>query len=543
MKYKVDMTRAFDRVAYSLLAVTVAFASCQDERLTKDAASGSEAIAFDVVLEDSMMTRSAVYEPSQTISLPGLDDSLSMSVSIADLSASVDTQSEDTITRGIPVTTDNLGAQYPTFVVNAKEVANNDDFTFSLTNVDVSYDASRTPKWNTATLYYWPQREAHDVDFWCYSPKTLNGYLGVRSTPQVDFTNGKITFDYEMANGKTISGKPADAIKQPDLLFAHQTWDRDEGPVKIHFYHALSAIRFVAGIVDHCTIHSITLTDVVTKASCVYAPATSSADMFQWTLSTVATDKNDIEQSFEVALTPNEDATVKQDVTDAEGHVERTFMVIPQNFQNIKVTVAYSVNDLRDYTVELTLPEFTTTQSSKPSQWLPGKMYTYIINSIGGDELYIDVDDEVTGLVKSDLQISNTSDSNVKCYIRATIQGYWYKDGNIVAPWSTNDGTFDSTFPTTVGGVTTNNWTLSSDGYYYYKYPVYPGKLTGETDTDTDGDPLFQQYTAPSQPAVSGAQLNVQVIAQGIQWDAEKTNVTQAWGTTNASYLSATDKE
>ena len=165
--------------------------------------------------------------------------------------------------------------------------------------------------------------EAHDVDFWCYSPKTLTGYGGVRSTPVVDFADGNITFDYEMVHGQTVSDKPADAVNQPDLLFAHQAWDRDKGPVKIHFYHALSALRFVAGVVDQCTINSITLTDVVTKASCIFAPATASADMFQWTLSTVDTDKNDIEQSFEVALAPNEDATVKQDVTDAGGRVER----------------------------------------------------------------------------------------------------------------------------------------------------------------------------------------------------------------------------
>lgn len=543
MKYKADMKRVFHRAACSLLAATVAFASCQDERLVKDAVSGSDVLAFEAVIGDSTMTRSEyASDASRMISFPGIEDSLSLAVSITDLSATMDTTSEETVTRGTPITTANLGEKYPTFVVYAKEVANSDDFTFSMNGVDVSYDAAQTPKWNTATPYYWPQMEAHDVDFWCYSPKTLSGYEGVRSTPAVDFTAGHITFDYQTTYGQTDSDQQVDAVKQPDLLFAHQAWNKDQGPVKVHFYHALSAIRFVAGVVENCQIKCITLTDVVTNASCVYAPASSSADMFQWTLSSNAGDKHDMSQTINVTLTPNEDESVKQDVTDADGHVERTFMVIPQDFQAIKVRVDYCVNGLHDYTKELTLPEFPVTQSSRPTEWIPGKMYTYVINHVGGDELYIEVEDEVEGLVKNNLRITNTSDSNVKCYIRAALMGNWYKDGKIVAPWNTSNGTFDSTFPTTVG-TTVNNWTLASDGYYYYKYPVYPGKVTGQTDTDTDGDPLFQQYTAPSQSAVTGAQLKVQVVAQGVQWDAAMANVKEAWGTVIASYLSATDKE
>lgn len=386
-------------------AIVMAVCGCQDDSLVRNDVSNGHIIAFDVAMVDSLSEDSIVDFEAGTISLTGVEKSLSLSVSITDIPSSMDSTSEGTITRGTPITTENLGGEYPSFVMNAKEVANSDGFTFSLSDVEVSYNSSLTPKWNTvewntSTLkpYYWPV-ESNNVDFWFYSPKVLTEDLGgVRSKPVVDFAAGTASFTYETTHGATDSGNAVDAVKQPDLLFAHQIWNRDQGTVAVHFNHALSAIRFVAGVTCECVINSISFKNVVTKASCVYAPDDTDNGIFHWTLSSSAGDKNDVKQTFDAPMNSNLDTEVRQGVTDDGNHTERTFMVIPQSYQNVQVVVEYTVGGVT-HTAGFTLPEVAT-QTGHTQEWLPGKMYTYLLNNVGD------------GLYDFTFNLQNTADSH-----------------------------------------------------------------------------------------------------------------------------------
>ena len=111
---------------------------------------------------------------------------------------------------------------------------------------------------------------------------------------------------------------------------------------------------------------------------------------------------------------------------------------------------------------------------------------------------------------KSNVKITNAADG-IKVYVRAKVVANWCdKDGNIVAPWKDN---------ITYG----SDWVKGSDGYWYYKNPVEPGKSTTN---------LFDFYTYKSTDVpVEGAHLEMTVLHQSVQ--AEPTSaVFEFWGVT-----------
>ena len=122
-----------------------------------------------------------------------------------------------------------------------------------------------------------------------------------------------------------------------------------------------------------------------------------------------------------------------------------------------------------------------------------------VVNTFVPGKVDVDITDDVSGKVKSNVVIKNTG--NTDAYIRAAIVANWYKDGKIVAAWDESQGSFDNSLPGT-------DWTKGTDGYYYYTKSVAPDQTTGTK--------LFNTYTAPDAPVV-GAQLEMDIIVQAIQ--------------------------
>lgn len=430
------------------------------------------------------------------------------------------------VTKGAVVTRENVEKFYGN---NLYIVAFKNDGSQYIAPQAISYvsrDAqTKISTWKTAEDYAWTSDELY---VWGWAP---NGGNAGEVNPSL-LTNNGLSFKYTSPKG---SGefKDRDAEVQKDAVLAYTVTDHESCGGKIHlvFKHALTAIRFEIGKTNECTINSISLT-AMSNGTCTYVQ--SPVHPVQW--SDIQTPVK-FTQTFgtEVSEYLIDDDSVQQ-IDKSEGK-PKTFMLIPQSSTDgNKITLEVKLT-LKNSGEQVTL---TKELDESLTNWEAGKIYTYVLSVASG--LEISVADIVNGNTKSNVEISNTYSSTVKCYIRAAIIGNWYDDnGKIVEAWKVEDESFTPALPTS-GETTSNNWTKGSDGFYYYKYPVYPGNLTGQTTADEDGDPLFTSYTAPA-PSTSGSELNVQIVAQGVQWDASLEFVKEAWGETAATYLSVNDKD
>lgn len=405
--------------------------------------------------------------------------------------------------------------------------------------------------------YHWPSTSS--LTFFAWTPAAV---IDTTKSPEaikehfiLDTESGSVKFDYAMAEPAILQN---DFVNQPDVAFADTTmrWTNENGGrVDLAFDHMLSAVSFEIGRTSIVTVKSITLENILSEGSCEYNPK-DPVKPVDWT--GVKTAK---------AYTQVYNAEIPQNAYDSskpEGEGNKTlpigekageaiFMVIPQKSgdagSRIKLSVTFVTSEK---------PEAQTLSAeldADMANWQPGYKYTYILSGLG-NTLLIDVKDEMSGNVKSDLVISNTDQSDVKCYIRALIIGNWFENlaqptdpeavpGRIVVPWSIADGTFNPALPATAG-TSVNNWTLGCDGFYYYKYPVHPGRETGvKADGTGTADKLFTTYTAPGESPIEGTFLRVDIVAQGVRWDEGCASAKAAWEGSDpnvASYLSESDK-
>ena len=92
-------------------------------------------------------------------------------------------------------------------------------------------------------------------------------------------------------------------------------------------------------------------------------------------------------------------------------------------------------------------------------------------NTFEPAQVACEVEEQFNGNEKSDVKIKNTG--NTDAYIRAAVIITWKdSDGNIsaVAPMEDKDYTINYQI---------GDWILGSDGYYYFKYSVAAGAVTG----------------------------------------------------------------
>lgn len=490
----------------SLAMCLPAISSCQQENTLTG--SSSEKIKTTVSATDLLTKSSYAADEmlAQTIVLDEEDGLLIQEIVSDNLSQPFGDAEPDT--KGTVVKTENIPTVYGRFgmegfvnttpeIVPEGVVLTDDKYVDG--EVDYSNGTWTLTDINSGKEYPWLRNVSYS--FWSYAPKEHSGTY---------------TYGEEKSRGiMTITGyeMPTSSEEQEDLLVA---FNAHEYPAKgksldILFRHALADIYFdVTSITEYgLTVNEITISKPNSKGDCVI----SSTDLYK-----------SVEAGFDWTSENPDDFTM----TGAADH----FFMIPQDFSG---------------TITISLSNGKTLTTSLATNWLAGKYYKYKLTYNG---IEISVDDHVDGNVKDNVVIKSTVASTVKCYIRALIIGNWHQNlgtdsepvpGAIMAPWSLSDGTFVG-LPTTVG-TAVNNWVLGADGYYYYKYPVYPNTETG-TDAKGQGDPdkLFNSYTAPEDAPVDGTYLNLSIVAQAVKWDEGKTAASQAWGETAAGYLSATDK-
>lgn len=375
--------------------------------------------------------------------------------------------------------------------------------------------------------YYW--RNAVPTTFWSYYPKTVDGGA-VRSITfpgdqASDADQNKLSFTYSLGSATTASA-------QKDLLFAYNlqsaAFDTDgslssgSDEIDVHFYHALSAIRFdISGLYrKNLTIRSIKLEGVVNSGACA-VEGSSSGVSFSWTPD--YTDKTAVSQAFlssdftEPSVDVNPGTGVKDPSTLQSLSNGKIYFLIPQTVKGkgVKLTIEYSHSG-----DELVLTK--SVELDHDEAWTEGKYYTYRLSVSGVDLL---VDDDVDGPVKDNLLIRNVGAD--PAYIRAIIVGNWVNsDGEILVEWDPEDtsvGTID-------WGTGISDWTKGSDGFYYYKDVVPGGEATSK---------LFESYTVTSRPSIleDSDYLDFTIVAQSVLADTGKASAIAAWGSTAAGYL------
>lgn len=119
------------------------------------------------------------------------------------------------------------------------------------------------------------------------------------------------------------------------------------------------------------------------------------------------------------------------------------------------------------------------------------------------------------GSVKENVQVKNTGDTDA--YIRAALVFTWVDSQGNIAPVAVGSGDYTLELG--------SDWTLGSDGYYYYNKSVAPGAQTTN---------LIVSCAPVSGKAPDGYTLCVDVIADAIQSkglsSSNQKPVVEVWG-------------
>jgi len=312
------------------------------------------------------------------------------------------------------------------------------------------------------TSHFWPKQ---NLSFFAYA----SSKEGTAPVPvfKIESSQYKGSFSYSLPSPTSAPQKDANA--QPDLVFAI-TPDQSAGSsttVGLIFHHALSALIFKTGNMPANTyLRSITISDVYSSGNCSMVASGEKDIVFSW-------DYTGKEQNATYTEEINENAVAGEQMGDAES----TFMMLPQTMSDqTELSLSFSIEG-REYTMVKKFKEIIPA-------WEADKKYVFTIGL--PDEIDVEVEDKVEGVVKSDVKIQNKG--ILGGYVRASIIGYWVdNNGNITAPWKEEDGEFDW------GENWGTHWKKGDDGFYYHLAAV-AGK--GETH------PLFESYTLKTSTAI-----------------------------------------
>ena len=368
-------------------------------------------------------------------------------------------------------------------------------------------------KWLLGSEKKWPANT--DLEFFAWAPADAWSNAPVL-TPNVSGTNAA-TFNYTVA----------DALTQKDIMMAYYKGKGNENTLAgssavkdvatMNFSHALSSVTFKAptgeaeiAALEGITINSITLETIGGTASCTVSFGATSTTYTWGTPTATASYTADFTSS------PIAAASLASNETT-------TFNVIPQTFGEgsparivMNITSGGATSD-----VAYNLYNAAREEGDRGTTWKSGVKYTYII-SINA-KLDIEIREEFDTITKEDVKIENTGSRDA--YMRIGVIANWVdKDGRIV---KSCDWMKTGTLTGKAWGNSGDKWVLGDDGWFYYKYGVAKSKSTGV---------LFAGYTPDSSP-MDGLTLSMDVIAQGVDFDKDKANVSAAWGPAAAALL------
>lgn len=534
----------------ALALILAVLTSCEPESVSGGLLSSGKPFSFtvgngSVSSTRGVETREEVPAPSLLCALEGAGaDGDAPTLSITQTVSSLDdewllTAEADgaaSVTRGTPVFTENLG----TFAANTYEsLTSNGTYTSpwqGMANAEFTKGDGNVWSHSYDSGEQWPEGNGNLTFFMRYPVSATASLSGLTYGRQGGKNVINLTGYTTPGAGNTTTAAEA----QTDIVFATATLnEKSASPYGVLFYHPLCGVKFKIGTLPTgVAITGITLGGVYSTGNCVITPyygneaaygktnsnkdgadATKSASCVAWSnLSTAGTfgqtfTTGDYNPSLSTGTFPsdftNGGGTTKPNQNQLNtSTLSKTFNLIPQTFDSDhKLTM----------TISLTYNGVAMQRSTELTNvtWLAGSLYTYTISAT--DEIDVTVTDEVNGNVKSNVVITNTG--NMPEYIRAAIVGCWCDDeGNIVAGWTKDEGTFD-------GLANSTYWYTGADGYYYYRDPVAPGAATPTA--------LFTTYTAPDAPE-EGAHLEITITAQAVI--ADKAVANGAWGIDQSIY-------
>ncbi len=504
------------------------------------------------------------------------------------------------ITRGTPAYTENVGALYGSFAAKSK---------LSGDGVD-TFDNTDGNKWsNTYTENIWSK--GNPLQFWMYMPTDMTSYgVSNLDYPEEQITfdyvspptaakQQDILFSYRELKKNTYNPKEGASV-----LFHHALTGvkfRLENPDVITSINSVTFKNIVTEGsctvtpkdekdvdpgVDNPTGHyssgdgATVVWDLVGKEGKEVRGNVSSGE---FDLVTYGSKEGQVKDFGEKGAYPTSFAAAGNDNNLNDAQASQTFWLIPQPITGaVQLTISYTDANGgdHDWTVD-----FGTAVGSVV--WKAGQIRTYTIKV---DEVNVMIKDGVTitgpvdvdvpdatdgqklhsyaGSTKQSVEIKNTGNTDV--YIRAALIGQWLDeesgdpvfgytdftsgDFKTVDSWYQDqfgpDAQYDQgEFEGLVGydDSYSGNWTKGTDGYYYYKNPVAPGKIIGGTAGEGDylGDPLFTKYTVGTAPAsavagqVKQIYFQLEIATQAIS--AKKTDgssyytMEEAWARANAA--------
>lgn len=573
--------RKINKWLFAFVPMMAALASCEPENEFVRSNGSMEEFGFKVYTnkyESTLSTRAETYVVD-TFVLG--DDTLALVCTVEDMTD----QEQETATRAIPIRGDNVAhnlstvygaynvfayregkTNWPMLQKNDKDqnIANTPfvEKPYKYSALDASSNLETwLPDFSDPDKYKWWQDSTYR--FFAYAP-TSSTKSGPTWNPGLkggdNFKNdGSIVFSYTVPHAVRNGDNPlVDATVQPDILITSTPvlkrsdveTSKDNYTVPLMFYHPMAAVCFNLETIgekkDDITIERIALENIYGTGTCTFSGpqnmAKHSSEMISWTnltsLSTYTAELNKKLTDAERAAMDSPTDPTPLSLTSGT----TTFMLIPQTFSGrnasdtAKAVIKYVVNGHeieRRHNLVGSGAAKTDGAYTNFGLWKPGKIYTYRLVTV--DLLSVRVDDEVLGLTKDKVTITNTGTK--KAYIRAAIVGNWMDDHTtggqddprIVASWDVTypNGKFDSN--TTPGVLTLNTgWFQHTDGYYYYMNPVAGGQETGT--------PLFTKYVVTERPSYAD-HLELKVIAQAVEAEKNKASVIAAWGTDVAAKL------
>lgn len=211
--------------------------------------------------------------------------------------------------------------------------------------------------WSTSSLYFWPG--TNSLFFSAYSPVDL--LTSSSYTFEFEDDSKNMEFEYTVASAATA---------QPDIVLASfnaaqgkNTSTLVDRMVPLKFYHALSAIKFVASNItpDFVKVKSISINNIYTTGSCVF-----SGTAFTWS---DWDDTDDVSQTYNKSIAASaQDSDGRVDITEDQTKI---FMLIPQTVS----TGAELEIVFEDYN-----GDDVTLTADMPVTWVAGHVYKYIIS-------------------------------------------------------------------------------------------------------------------------------------------------------------------
>ena len=392
-------------------------------------------------------------------------------------------EGQDSGTKGIPATSDNVASLYAD---NVRVTA------FRGTSEYIPSQMLYSPSgenalWHTSESYFWP--ESGSLDFWAWAPADLSAVF--------NDSRSALSFDYSLP--APDPEEKQDAVGQKDIVLTWIRANRDSyaGGVPLAFGHPLSSIVFRGGTLRDGIVRSISLRNVYGGGSCVF-----DGSDFVWTPSGGLLC---FTQIFNAPVSSSQEGEPITMAGSTKG--ERCFMMIPQTLGD---------DACMDVVFDDGKQVRTYSHSLAGSVWKPGISHTYTISLSSETSDGISVEEIFDKYTKDHVSIRNNGEASV--YIRAMIEANWVDaEGCIVAPCDIRkDGIILDFNMFSIGG----RWTAHTDGFYYYKKAVRPGRKTYE---------LFTSYI-PGPVPVPGSHLEITVAAQAVEYDVNQKMAKQAWG-------------